>query len=225
MEQNEEPKIKVYFRKFKQLWNDKRYRSIMILLLYFIFFAVIFSMFDLNKSVSRTPYNEFIKFENYDVYEFSTNISINSFIYSINGKRYKDKYSFDYNGEHFVGSYEDIFLSNWDKNIINTFRFTPDLINNLMANSILISEKKIIADDSVIKEYALDIDKFLQVLDYNLLDYNLLDRLTITISEIDKQIVRVELNLSNFYKYLEEDYLEYIIVINYSNINNVYDIK
>ncbi len=221
MSENEEPKLKVYFRKFKQLWGDKRYRSIFILLLYLIFFIILFTFLNLNKSVIDTNYKEAINFENYDTYEFSANISINGFVYDIQGKRYKNKYNVIYSEQQFNLSFEDILASDFDTNIINLFRYTPDLINNMLENSTLVSEKKIIADNTIVKEYSLDIEKYLQILDYSLLSYDLNDKIVITVSELDKEITRVQLNLSDFYKNLEEAYQDYVITINYSNINNV----
>lgn len=221
MAENEESKLKVYFRKFKQLWGDKRYRSIFILLLYFLFFIILFAFLNLNKNVVDTNYKKTINFESYDAYDFSAKISINGYIYDIQGKRYKNKYDFIYGEQQFNLSFEEILQSEFDSNIINLFRYTPDLINNMLENSILISEKKIIADNTIVKEYSLDIEKYLQILDYSLLSYNLNDQIVITVSELDKQITKVELNLSSFYKNIEEAYQEYIITINYSNINNV----
>lgn len=221
MTENEESKLKVYFRKFKQLWGDKRYRSIFILLLYFLFFIILFAFLNLNKNVVDTNYKKTINFESYDAYDFSAKISINGYIYDIQGKRYKNKYDFIYGEQQFNLSFEEILQSDFDSNIINLFRYTPDLINNMLENSILVSEKKIIADNTIVKEYSLDIEKYLQILDYSLLSYNLNDQIVITVSELDKQITKVELNLSSFYKNIEEDYQEYIITINYSNINNV----
>lgn len=221
MTENEESKLKVYFRKFKQLWGDKRYRSIFILLLYFLFFIILFAFLNLNKNVVDTNYKKTISFESYDAYDFSANININGYIYDIEGKRYKNKYDFIYGEQQFNLSFEEILKSDFDSNIINLFRYTPDLLNNMLENSILVSEKKIIADNTIVKEYSLDIEKYLQMLDYSLLSYNLNDKIVITVNELDEQITKVELNLSNFYKNIEEAYQEYIITINYSNINNV----
>ncbi|MCI9435064.1 MAG: hypothetical protein HFI86_07345 [Bacilli bacterium] len=220
MAENEESKLKVYFRKFKKLWGDKRYKSIFILLLYFLFFIILFAFLNLNKNVIDTNYKKTINFASYDTYDFLANISINGYIYDIQGKRYKNKYDFIYGDQQFNLSFEDILKSDIDSNIINLFRYTPDLINNMLENSILVSEKKIIADNTIVKEYSLDIEKYLQILDYSLLSYNLNDKIVITVNELDKQITKVELNLSNFYKNLEENYQEYKITINYSNLNN-----
>ncbi len=221
MTENEEPKLKIYFKKFKQLWGDKRYRSIIILLLYFLFFIILFSFLNLNKSVIDTNYKKTINFKNYDAYEFSANISINGFVYDVQGKRYKNKYDFLYSEQQFNLSYDDILASDLDINIINLFRYTPNLIYNMLENSTLLSEKKIIADNTIIKEYSLGIEKYLQILDYGLLNYNLDDQILITVTELNNQVIKIELNLSNFYKNIEEDYQEYVIAIDYNNINNV----
>ena len=102
-----ESKIKNFFSKFKELWSDRRYRSIIKLSLYFIFFAIIFLFLSLSTK-NEYSYDEVVNFEDYVSYEFVTNININDNIYNLNGERYYEKYKFLYNDEIFNLTYEDI---------------------------------------------------------------------------------------------------------------------
>ena len=132
MNENEESRIKIYLRKFKQLWKNKRYRSLFILLMYFIFFMILFAI--LNFSGDNTNLNEekILSFKDYDIYDFSVQLDINTVVYNFNGKRYQDKYEFVYDNQTFNMNYGDLRQSNLDINIINSFEFTPRLINNML---------------------------------------------------------------------------------------------
>ena len=215
-----ESKIKNFFSKFKELWSDRRYRSIIKLSLYFIFFAIIFLFLGLSTK-NEYSYDEVVNFEDYVSYEFVTNININDNIYNLNGERYYEKYKFLYNDEIFNLTYEDIQESYLDKNIINSFNFTPDLINNIINKSELVSEKKIISSNQIISEYSISLSKYLDILDFNLSNYDNPDFISIIVTESDNLVTKIELNLTNFYKNMEEDYFKYEISISYNNINSV----
>lgn len=220
MTENEESKFKKFVNKFKQLWKDKRYRSLMILLMYLIFFIIIFSILNFDSSKVQSNYERIIKFKDYNIYDFSVELDINDFVYQLNGKHYQDKYEFIFDNQNFDMTYDEIKQSNLDINIVNTFEFTPYFINNILDNSVLISEKKVVATNEIVKEYSLDLSKYLQMLDYNLDSYNPNDAILIMVTEFSNQVTSITLDLTNFYKNLEEAYQEYKITINYSNLKN-----
>lgn len=221
MDKNNGSKVKQIFTKFKELWKDKRYRSLMILLLYFIFFLFIFIFLNVNSNKNNNKDTQRILFKNYKIYEFTTNININDYIFEIDGKRYNNNYSFSFNDEVFNLNYAEIMESNLDKNIINSFNFTPDIIDNIIKNSSLISEKKVISNNEIIKEYNILLSDYLNILDFNLVNYDNSDFVLIEVTELNKDVVFVKLNLTNFYKNIEENYFKYEITISYDKINNV----
>ena len=221
MDKSNESKIKQIFTKFKELWKDKRYRSLMILLLYFIFFLFIFIFLNVNSNEHNNKDTQRILFKNYKVYEFTTNININDYIFEIDGKRYNNNYSFSFNDEVFNLNYAEIMESNLDKNIINSFNFTPDIIDNIIKNSSLICEKKVISANEIIKEYNILLSDYLNILDFNLVNYDNSDFVLIEVTELNKDVVFVKLDLTNFYKNIEESYFKYEITISYDKINNV----
>lgn len=221
MEENQESKLKLFFTKLKKMWNNRRYRSVLILLMYFVFFAIMFLLLNIGTENVHRNYEQVIHFKNYDIYSFSTDIDINGMIYSIEGKRYKENYEFTYNEQTYNMNYDDIKQSDIDKNIINSFEYMPDFLDNIINNSKLVSEKKIIDNNQIIKEYSLELAKYLEILDYNLSDYNSGDLILVTVSEIDDQVISVEIDLTSFYKHLEESYEEYKITINYNHINDI----
>lgn len=221
MEENQGSKLKLFFTKLKKMWNDRRYRSILILLMYFIFFAIMFLLLNIGTKTVHKDYEQVINFRDYNIYSFSTNIDINGMIYNIEGKRYKENYEFTYYEQTFNMNYDDIKQSDLDKNIINSFEYMPDFLDNIINNSKLVSEKKIIDNNQIIKEYSLELEKYLKILDYNLSDYNSNDLILVTVSEIGNQVISVEIDLTNFYKNLEESYHNYKITINYDYINDI----
>lgn len=222
MNEKEESKFIVYIRKFRKLWKDKRYRSLIILILYFLFFLTIFLFLgSVKNDKTYITNNEYI-FSKYDIYEFNTEININDTKLDIIGKRYKDKYEFEYNGELIKLDYNNLILDNsFDKNIINALSYDPILISNIIDNSELVSEKNIISEKILIKEYSINLEKYLKILDINLINYDINDNIIITTSEKDKQIIQTSLDLTNLYKYFEESYQKYQITINYNNLNNI----
>lgn len=217
---NDKSKLNKYFQALKKMWNNKKYRSLFILFLYVIFFTIIFILLFLGKENVEINYESKDSFENYDTYEFSVKININESIYDISGKRYNDQYQFNYNGQIYDMNFFEIKNSDLDKNIINSFEYTPDFISNLVKNSKLISEKKVIEDGRIIKEYSLELDNYLLQIDYNLTNYDNNDAIVIVVDEIDDQVIKVELDLTNFYKYIDNVYQKYKIEINYSDLDN-----
>lgn len=215
-----ETKIRKIYNKFKELWSNKRYRSIIKLLFYFIFFVILFLI--LGSTPDETDYyQKKVKFADYVSYNFILNINVNDNIYSINGSRYYDMYQFSYGGENFKISFSDIIKSNLDKNIINSFNYDPNLISNIIKNSNLISEKKIISNNEIVKEYSITLTKYLNILDFNLTNYDDNDLILLNVTESDELVTKIELDLTNFYKNIEEHYFKYEISISYDKINSV----
>lgn len=224
MNENESSKFMLFIEKFKKLWADKRYRSLIILIMYFIFFLVLFTILEVGKETVSRDYNntEELKLEDYQIYEFSAELIINDYTYNILGKRYNEKYEFEFENQLYTLDYNNLNIDiGINSEIINTFNYTPDFLANIVANSELVSEKTMIADNRLIKEYSLKLEKYLQILDYNLANYNKEDKLIVTTSELNDEIISVSFDLSNLYKYFEENYQKYEFTINYSNLNNV----
>ena len=228
MEENKESKIKNFINKFKELWANKRYRSLIKLVFYLIFFAVLFFIYEFaSPDVANSPVEKNNDFENYNNYEYKINLNINDVLFDLDGKRYDNKYEFIFEDNTY--SFDNSNLNtdnnfmNLNNDIINVFNYTPDLINNIIENSEIISEKKLITDNILIKEYSIKLDKYMEILDVNFDKYNEEDKIDILVSEKNDYVIKIELDLSNFYKYFEENYNKYEITINYNNINNVLD--
>ena len=222
--ENESSKFTVFIEKFKKLWADKRYRSLMILIMYFIFFLVIFTILEIGKETVSHNYNnvEELKLEDYRIYNFDAELNINDYTYNILGKRYNEKYEFEFENQLYILDYNNIDINlDINNDIINMFNYSPDFLANIIENSELVSEKKVIADNSIVKEYSISLEKYLQILDLSLENYNKEDQLIITTSELKDEITSVSLDLSNLYKHFEENYEKYQITINYSNLNDV----
>ena len=75
--------------------------------------------------------------------------------------------------------------------------------------------------NQIISEYSISLSKYLDILDFNLSNYDNPDFISIIVTESDNLVTKIELNLTNFYKNMEEDYFKYEISISYNSINSV----
>ena len=63
--------------------------------------------------------------------------------------------------------------------------------------------------------------KYLNILDFNLTNYDDNDLILLNVTESDELVTKIELDLTNFYKNIEENYFKYEISISYDKINSV----
>ena len=94
-----------------------------------------------------------------------------------------------------------------------------NFINEVIKNSELISEKNILTDNSKVDEYTISLNDYLNLNDIYIKEYNKEDLIYIYVTIKDDNIVIVELNLDNLYKYYEEEYNKYNFKINIKKIN------
>ena len=224
MEEKKGSKLKENIDTFRSLMKNPKYYSLMKLFLFFIFFLFLFLFVRCNSYGIENNIEESFSYKDYSIYEYKTNIYVNDYIYTVEGKRYKNKYNFIYGDKNYAIDYDDLENSNvidLDLNIINAFNFSPDFIDNIVENSELISEKKLISEGLLVNEYSLDLEKYSKIIDYNLNNYELGEGISIILTEKNEQIISVELDLTNFYKNIDKINYLYKIIIEYDNINNV----
>ncbi len=213
-------KISIYFKKFKKLWHNRRYRAVFLLFLYFLFFLVMYVLLQMGSKMNY--YEEKLSFSDYNNYEFTVELNINDEVYNINGKRNKDNYAFTIMDENFLLNYDEIMSNqSLNKDIINTFQYRPSFVSNIIDNAEKISETKLVSNGQLSTLYHLKLSKFLNILDVNLEDYNVDDEISIIINELDNEVKDFEIDLTNFYKYYDEVYQLYKIKIIYSNVNKI----
>lgn len=203
---------------FKKIWKNKRYRAIFVFLLYLLFFALMFIILFIKNSFRRPQVIEKEKrYEDYSIYSYNTILNINNKLYVIEGKRYNEKYEFIYDDvtyEFKIGEDVDV-----DKNVFDSFNFDPKYINNIMKKSKLLSETKIISDNILEKKYLIKLKDYIELNDIVLEEYDENLDLYITLAYKNNDVLYVDLELDNLFKYY--DIFKYEIKITYSNIDSI----
>lgn len=231
--------------KFKKIWSVPRYRALIYLGMYTLFFIFVFMFINSNqteKSVQPKPIKTAIeKYSEMTNYEFDfqlkketneinpkINKDINNNLVVFGGKT-KDNVTI-INNKYFLKNntiYEII-----DEQIkvlpatlvdINIFKLKPDNISKLINLGELNYETKF-KDGSLEKSYLVPLKDVVK----NFKGEEIVDpkkSIEIKYKEKDKVINEVVLDLSNYQNYINKNNNSYIIKINYKNIGNVEDFK
>ena len=204
---------------FKKIWKNKRYRAIFVFLLYLLFFALMFIILFIKNSFRKPQVIEKEKrYEDYSIYSYNTILNINNKLYVIEGKRYNEKYEFVYDNvtyEFKIGEDVDV-----DKNVFTSFNFDPKYINNIIKKSKLLSETKIISDNILEKKYLIKLKDYIELNDIVLEEYDENLDLYITLAYKNNNVLYVDLQLDNLFKYYDNIF-KYEIKITYSNIDSI----
>ena len=155
----------------------------------------------------------------YQSYYFEIELNINNQLYNFSGSYIDGTYSIDFNENNYNFKLSDTQNIDLNKDIINSLNYNLNFINEVIKNSELISEKNILTDNSKVDEYTISLYDYLNLNDIYIKEYNKEDLIYIYVTIKDDNIVAVELNLDNLYKYYEEEYNKYNFKINIKEIN------
>lgn len=234
-------KLKMYIKRFKELWAVPRYRSMIKLGLWVIFFVLVslgVSSYEYIDQDSNNNQNDEIveeekealeNFKDMDNYSFTIDYIGNENTV-ITGKNYENKTlimfenKFYYREGNFIYNIEGEYRSSEEvENPFpsNDFSLQPIDLYKLIKKGTLDEETKKIQDNTVIKKYII-IDKLI-LLKYQIPESEK-DKASITVTTYEKegQINSIKIDLTNVKK-IEEAYdgKEYIITIDYSEIDEV----
>ncbi len=212
-----------FIKKIRENLKDSKKKSLTLLGIYFIFFIVVFALFN------SAPQNEPIENiedieEKEDVvtsYEYTYNISdINNSI-EIKGTHKDTKDLFTYNGLKYYKENNILYI--YQNNELNEISYLDIDIDNFNYNNIIkiidsstFVDETSYSDNSSKINYSINIDDYLSIL--NIDKTNLEINIPITVSKSD-YIDEIQIDLTNYYKYKS------IITIKYDNINKIDDIK
>ena len=218
----EEKETKI--QKIGKILKNRKYRAVITLFLYFIFFFILFSMANLNGNDNYNGKDNYIDVPNnllndYQSYYFEIELNINNQLYNFSGSYIDGTYSIDFNENNYNFKLSDTQNIDLNKDIINSLNYNLNFINEVIKNSELISEKNILTDNSKVDEYTISLYDYLNLNDIYIKEYNKEDLIYIYVTIKDDNIVAVELNLDNLYKYYEEEYNKYNFKINIKEIN------
>ncbi len=205
--------------KFFSLLKNKRYRAVFIILLYFVFFGVMFlilSLVNSNKSVPKI--NNEKKYKDYNNYLFFVDLNIDDIEYSFFGKRYENSYEINYNDKSFNFKFGDEI--DLDSNVYESLNFDPIFNNELIENSKLVSETKMVDDNIVEKNYNLGVCRYGKITDLNIenCDENL--KIIINVGYKNGNLIYVKINMDDLFN-LISDIKKYNIMIRYEDVDSV----
>lgn len=216
-------KLVEYYRKFKEMRKDPRKKAITTLIMYFIFFAIMFSilgivnLFEKNEKPSKTLDNVIFKLKNIDKYSYTYEVNFNEESLFVEGKRYLNQESLQLNDEKYYITGSNLFkveentLVNIEETpfIINILNFRPDKIYDYINDSNKLSSG----------QYSLSLNKFLNISNDDVLISD--KSITIKIEEKLNEEIKIAINLSDYANYIDEEITNYELVINLMNINKI----
>lgn len=214
--------MKEKFKKFKEFTSDKRNGAIVKLGFWFIFllFVIIYVRVMNSKQPKYIPtenlpqtITEGVKnFKDVKIYEYSIEYNYNGNILKVIGKKYNDKWLFNYNDIEYY----------YDGNL---YLIKDDLKEEVDKTNI---EYLLMFDIQKVYDYLLNSEYTNRSEDFenNNLIIGSKFKLDNTVNEIktvnkDNTLESINMDLTNYYKTKDENCVNLNIVIKYSNLNNV----
>lgn len=208
------------FNKFKEIWKNKRYHALIILLIYFIFFTVVLTSIrpnsNNNTNILKTNLE---KYEIMDKYKYEVNITVDDDNYYMIG--YKDKLENKISIDDNIYDIKDNLYYDNSNNVfdfkstynINITDFEPNNIVKYINNGVLDSETNY-KSGIIKKSYLIKTMDFLSIYDSNIEEINPIDG-DITIETYEEDYInKVVIDLSSYMKI--KNINKYILEINYN---------
>lgn len=208
--------MKEFFKKVKILYDNKKYRSLVILCAYFIFFTIVILIMQNNaRHQPLTDVINKITLENMQSYSYKYTLTSNDENYTIEGVRYNAQERLVYNGQIFYIINDNLYvikeeqLTLIDDDIVSLRLLQLNSTN--LNNIINVANKDYTIDgDIVMEKYTISFNRFLELYDDTNIVVDDNQNVFITISKKDNIIMSIELDLPG-----------YKLLIEYSNINKI----
>lgn len=211
---------KELFSKFKEIWKNKRYHALIILLIYFIFFGVVLSSIHPNSSSNTSMIKTNLeKYELMDEYKYDVKITVdNDEFYmmgykdslqnklSINDNIYEIKNNLYYDTDNNLFDFKDIYG-------IDINDFEPSDIVKYINIGTIDSETKY-TSGVIKKSYIIPTMDFFSIYDSNIEEINYIDDNIVIETYEEDYINKVIIDLTSYKKI--KNINKYIIEINYS---------
>lgn len=217
-----------YVQKFLEFWNIPRYRALIILGLYIIFFVFVIAYIrtlNSNKPINNVKLNAletYSKMDNYQYIATIKNENVRTFQGRVND--YKQIINFEENSYYYNGNTlykkEDGYKK-FNNQLLefDIWRFTPLFINDLIKKGKLDSKTEF-ADGSKSKKYLVGVPAFIR--EYFNDDTESNDNISVTTFESNNKIFKVELDLSSVYHQGQySNSYDYIVILEYSLIDQI----
>lgn len=217
--------MKEKFKKFKEFTSDKRNGAIVKLGFWFIFllFVIIYVRVMNSKTPNyvKDPVNDLpltitegVKtFKNVNNYEYSIEYNYNGNILKVDGKKYNDKWLFNYNdNEYYYDGNLYLLKENMKEEVDKTnieylLMFDIKKIYDYLLNSKYVSKTENVDNELIITS--------------NLALEDTLNKIE-TVNK-GNNLESINIDLTNYYKTKDENCLDLKVVIKYSSLNNIED--
>lgn len=213
------------FKKIREYWKIPRYRSLMTLGLYLLFFAVILlyihfmSFFD-NPIEEKQEVNAVLTLATMDNYEYYYEIDsvglLGTSSYTISGIRYEDQDNFKIGNDSFYVQDNIIYSVDENKQItdivqIDLLLLRPNQIYEFLRNSM--SANRIEYQNGEAKvTYSIPVTMF-NIAFLQGIDETNTDVVEITTYEKSNQIYQIDLNIYNLMKLVDSNFESYMVKI------------
>ncbi|MEG2311304.1 MAG: hypothetical protein RSB72_01240 [Bacilli bacterium] len=222
----EEEKKTNLLAKTKEIWKNKRYRSLIILAFYALFFVIVFVFLNINTNKAIKPPVPKTTIQNYaelSNYEFTLEVNIikdNKEIKNICQGKTNQKTTI-INDRYYLKDDKIYEIVNDKINLISNpfvdfdlFDLKPHNLATIIKKGVLNYETKY-ADGSIEKSYLVLLADVIANFD----DKKINDpksSVEVIIKEKNKQIKNIQLDLSNYRKYQDDHVSSYIVKITYN---------
>ncbi len=226
-----------FFAKLREWWQIPRYKSLIILGIYFVFFGLVMLYSTIIGSISSSD-NEMPKvdattrlsiMDNYEYeYDVEAITPTGVFGYSVSGIRYDDTDNFEVLNNDFYIKDNIIYSVNENVDINSIVQFDlmllrPDKIYEFLKLSTL-TDKVEYEDGSIKYIYSIPVSDF-NIAFLQEIDENNTDVVEITLYEVEDYITGIDLNIVNLMKLVDSSVLSYTIEMEYSNIDNIKNVE
>lgn len=221
-------KVVEIIKKIRLGLKNPKTKSLTLLGIYSLFFIFVFVVLNMSKNntlnTSSISENESVDDKTVSSYEYAININNNNLLTTISGTYSNNEEIFNFNNNKYYVKDDIVYiLDNGVKNPvnldINIKNYRYDKLEEIIKNSKFI-EKIVYNDDREKSTYNIDIKKYFELLnqniDCNIVNCNIVIPITV---EAKENINKVILDFNSYFNY------NYIVEINYSNINNIKELK
>ena len=216
-----------YVKKIIELWHIPRYRSLLVLGIYIVFFMIVIALIDISKPVNlndKPKVNVLDVYSSMESYKYKAIIE-NEKTETLTGKVYVSDQIINFNEENYY--YNNIYLYKQDGEVykkvsekvldFEIWRMTPPIIRALVKKGKFDSKTEY-SDGIIANTYLVSVSDFVKL--YYVEDTENYESIKITLYENKNNILKVYLDLTNVYKHSQDaNNYDYEVTIEYELID------
>ena len=220
-----------YVKKIIELWNVPRYRSLIILGIYIVFFTFVIASIKAQKSsiINSSNINKVDIMEEYETMNnYQHTITIKNQIEDILiGRVYDNKQVITFNDNNYY--YNNVYLYKQEKNVykqtndkllaFEVWRFTPSFVSKLIQRGKLESKTEY-TDGIIANTYLVNVADFIKLHFGD--DIETRDNISLTVYKNNERVTKVKLDLTSVYHQNQfANSYDYEVIIEYRLINQI----